>query len=308
METQTIIAGAGAQTVEVYATDALGRRVKPTGATCRIVCLAEPESADDADRIVLATSAATVDSLSTTTTAICGLRSSNERLVPIAAGVPVVGRQYVITGGGVTEAFEVEHVDGLNIYARDDLRTRFASGATVTGMRVTASFPADWANDADELERRALFGVDWTFTGVTGPLSVRTFARIERRHRAPRATALDLMRLDPRLGDASRERSTLESHLQQADDEVSAHLAFTGRVLSDTADGAVGRMAVGYTALALAYRTLGEAYIGRAEWAELSAQRWLKMLLGGQKADDRHETTRATDRAPVRRPPLGVSG
>jgi hypothetical protein len=301
METQTIIAGSGAQDIEVYATDAHGRVVKPTSATCRIVCLDEPETAADAVRIVLATSAAAVDSLSTTTTAICGSRSSNTRLVPITAGVPVVGRTYVITSAGVTEAFVVERVDSLNIYARDDLRNRFASGATVTGCRVSASFPSTWANGAAELQRRALFGADWTFVGVTGPLSVRTFARIERRGRALRAAVSDLMRLDPRLGDASRETTTLEAHLQQADAEVSARMAWRGVQQPNAADGELGRMAVSYTALALAYRTLGEAYLQRAEWAEDNARRWLQMLTSGHKADDQHETTRTTDKVPGRR-------
>jgi hypothetical protein len=298
---QTIIHGAGAQAVEAYATDAQGRRVKPSGATARIVDLEFSESADDADRIILATAAATVDSFSTTTTAAAGPRSANARLVPITAGVPVVGRHYAITSAGQTESFEVDRVDSLNIYARDELRGTYASGATVTGLRVTASFPAGRANDADELDRRTIYGIDWVFTGTTGDAYVRTWARIERRHRAPRATTADLYLIDSRFAVASHDSTRLETHLQLADREINAHLMHGRRDLANTDDGEAGRLAVAWRAAELAYHGLGDAFEKRAEFAGAQAIKWLNMLLSGHKADDQVETSRPNDKVTPRR-------
>lgn len=292
---QTIIAGAGAQDVEVYATDALGRVVKPASATAKIVDLDYSEDADDADRIILAVGAATVDSLSTTTTAAAGPLTSDPRKIVITAGAPVVGRYYVITSAGQSEAVQVARVDSLNIYLRDELRHAYATGATFTGCRVTASFPAGTANDADELDRRHLFGVDWVFTGVTGPLYRRTLCTIERRARAPRATIADVVQIDPRFAAASHDATRLESHVLQADAEITARLLHRGTQVSNTDEGALGRMAVAYRAAELAYRTMGEQFETRAEWAMGEARGWLKLMMSGHKPDDVVEVARSTD-------------
>jgi hypothetical protein len=298
---QTIIYGAGAQAVEVYATDAQGRQAKPSAATAKIVDLAFSESADDADRIILATSAATVDTFSTTSTAAAGTRAANPRLVPITAGVPVVGRHYAITDDGQTEAFEVDRVDSLNIYARNELRGTYATGAAVTGLRVTATFPSARANDEDELDRRTIYGVDWVFTGTTGPAYVRTLARIERRSRAPRASLADLFLIDPRFAAASHDATRLESHLQQADREITARLMWRRTEISNTDDGEVGKQAVAWRAAELAYRHLGDDFEQRATDAAAQAKEWLNMLMSGHKADDQVETSRPNDRVMPRR-------
>jgi hypothetical protein len=305
---QTIYAGGGAQDVEVYALDALGRVALPSSATAKIVDLCEPDTAPDADRIVEDTAPAVIDATATTTTSAAGPKEADKRRVSVvnSAGF-VVGRKYGLQGGGSTEAFDVERVDGLDIYTRDALRTRFASGAAVVGLRVSATFPAARADDADELGRRADFGCDWTFAGVTGPPVVRTLARIERRGRALRATAADLLQIDPQFAEVTHSRTTLESHLRQADLEVDALLLHRGSPLADTLEGTIGKLAVGYTALALAYRVLGDNHVDRALWAEGLARRWVKMLIGGAKPDDAVETTRTTDQSRRGRRRFGLS-
>jgi hypothetical protein len=298
---QTIIYGAGAQAVEVYATDAQGRQAKPSAATATIVDLAFSESADDADRIILATSAATVDTFSTTSTAAAGPRAANPRLIPITAGVPVVGRHYAITYAGQTEAFEVDRIDGLSIYARNELRGTYATGAAVTGLRVTAMFPSARANDEDEIARRTTYAVDWVFTGTTGEARPRTFCRIERRSRAPRASLADLFLIDPRFAAASHDATRLEAHLQQADREITARLMWRRTEVSNTDDGEVGKQAVAWRAAELAYRHLGDEFEQRATDAAAQAKEWLTMLMSGHKADDQVETSRPNDRVMPRR-------
>jgi hypothetical protein len=286
---QTIYAGGGAQDVEVYALDALGRVALPSSATAKIVDLCEPDTAPDADRIVEDTAPAVIDATATTTTSAAGPKEADKRRVSVVSSAGfVVGRKYGLQGGGSTEAFDVERVDGLDIYA-------------------SATFPAARADDADELGRRADFGCDWTFAGVTGPPVVRTLARIERRGRALRATAADLLQIDPQFAEVTHSRTTLESHLRQADLEVDALLLHRGTPLADTLEGTIGKLAVGYTALALAYRVLGDNHVDRALWAEGLARRWVKMLIGGAKPDDAVETTRTTDQSRRGRRRFGLS-
>lgn len=306
---QTIIAGGGAQAVSVYATDAQGRVAVPTspGTTGRIVDLTIAEGATG--REILAETAATIDSTATTTTAAAGPREVDPtKIVVTSASGFVVGSRYLLSDGGLTEAFEVVRVDatGLALYARDKLRSRFASGAAVQGCRVSVTFPGATADDADELERRALFGVDWTFAGVTGPSPVRTLCRIERRGKPLRATVDDLLLLDPSLATSTHSRTVLESHLRQADRELDALLLHRGDVLADTTQGELGRVAVCWRALALAYFVLGPTYEDRSTKAQREADRWHKAVLSGASRDDAVEVERSTDRQRPRRTRIGI--
>lgn len=304
---QTIYSGGGAQQVEVYAHDDIGRIVRPTSATCKIVDLLVSEDADDSERIVADTTAATVDSVSTTTTAYAGSRGASPLAIALTSVANIVaGRTYVLAAGGATEAVTVDRIDGLTVYARDALRREFSTGATFKGARVSAAFPADWADDADQLDRRAFFGLDWVFVGVEGPTRVRTLATIERRGRAARATVDDVLAIDEQIAEATHTRSSLERKVQQADRELTAHLLHRNSTPSDMIDGELGRLAVAYRALELAYRVLTDG-TERANWAATEAVKWRKMLLGGNKASDAVETSRATDKVRTTRRPAIVS-
>jgi hypothetical protein len=302
---QAIYSGGGAQAVEVYATDAQGRRVLPSGATAQIVDLTLSE--DDAERVIVASAAATRDTTSTASTAAVGRGEADPRKIPLTSATGfVIGRHYQITAAGKTEAFELDRLDGVNAYARDELRGHFATGATVAGLRVTMDFPALVANDADELDRLAIFAADWVFTGVTGPARVRTLCRIERRGKAIRATADDLLLLDPQLAQSTHSRTVLESHLRHADRELDALLLRRGDQLANVDHGIAGNLAVSWRALALAYRVLGPTHEARALWAQGEAQRWISMVLDGHKPDDHVETSRSTDVVRTTRRRLGV--
>lgn len=297
-----IVHGAGAQPVELYATDSLGRPAVPSSATATIVDLAVPES--DPGREILAPTPATIDAVSTTLTAAAGPREADARRLVVAsvAGV-VVGRRYAVQAAGAAEAFTLERVDGLELWAREELRARFEIGAAVVGLRVAVDFPAGAANDPAQLEREAaIFGVDWTLGGVEGPSHVRTMARIERRQAAPRASMADLLQLAPDLVVAYRQRSHLETHLAQADREITALLLWRGSIPEQEEHGEVGTLAVVYRALELAYVQLGtDDYADRIAWAQREAKRWTSKMLDGHRPRDAVETTRTTDRFSPRR-------
>lgn len=297
-DVQTIFAGEGAQAVDVYAVDALGREAKPSGATARIVDLEYSEDADDADRIILAEAAATVDATNTVITAAAGPSEADPRKIVVTSSTGItVGRKYLLSASGLTEVFEVDRVVGTNVFAVHQLRNPFAATtSSVVGCRVSATFPSGTANDGDELDRRALFGVDWTFSGVTGPIVRRTFARIERRGPPPLATALELFDLDPQLAVVLHSRSTADIHIRQASNEIRARLLHAQHSLADTTFGDVGKQAALWLALELAYRCLGPEHEGRAVWASERAVEWRTLLLSGKRPDDAVDMTRTTDK------------
>ena len=297
-----IVHGAGAQPVELYAVDSLGRPALPSSATARIVDLQLPET--DVGREVLATTPATIDSTATTLTAAAGQREDDaRRLTVVDVTGFVVGRRYAVGWAGVVESFVLERVDGLDLWARDDLRGRFELGASVFGLRVAVDFPSVTADDPAQLEREAaIFGIDWTLAGVAGPSTIRTMARIERRQAQARASLADLLQLAPDLAINFRQRSHLEMHLLQADREITARLLWRGSVPEQEEHGDVGTMAVAYRALELAYRQLGgDSYADRIDWATAEAKAWAGRMLSGHRPKDAVETTRTTDRTSPRR-------
>jgi len=304
---QTIISGGGAQEVEVYARDSAGRLAVPATATAQIVDTSLADGA--AGRIILATSPASIDPVSTTITAAAGPRTANPRALVVADATGVTaGRQYLVATGLATESVVVDRVNGLSVYCRDPLRFTYPIGATVQGLRVSVEFPAATADDPNELARDVQFGVDWTFTGTTGPTPVRELAKIQRRAKALRATVADMLRVDSQLAPSTRERTRLDDHLAVADEEVTAELEARNVDDANTVDGKIGKLAVVWRAIELAYRSLDSTHEGRADAAALQAARWRKILMSGHKSPDRVETSRTEDRRRPTRSPgaLGI--
>jgi hypothetical protein len=297
----TIYAGEGAQAVEVYAVDARGRPARPSSATVRIVDLDLHEG--DPGRVILAETAATVDGVSTVLTAGAGPAESDPRRIAVTSAVGVVpGRRYAVSGSGRLEAITVDRVAGLDVYAAAPLYAGFAVSSTLVGLRVEATFPGGVADDPARLtDARAVFGVDWTFAGVSGPVAVRTLARIERRGTLPRATVEDVLRIDPQVQQVQHARGTLADQLAQADRELDARLLHAGHSLADTSHGEIAAIAVAWRALELVYRSLGEEHVRRAEGAAREAKAWTALVLGGRRPDDAVATSRATDRRRGRR-------
>lgn len=298
----TIYAGEGDQAVEVYPVDSLGREARASSVTVRIVDLELHES--DAAREILAETAATIDATSTVLTAAAGPREADPRKISVAsaAGI-VVGRKYALTlDDGRTEVVEVDRVEGLDVYASAPLLAAFpATTSTLVGLRCSATFPGAVADDPEQLERPAIFGVDWVVEGVTGPPVVRTLVRIERRGRLPRATRGDVLQIDPQLQQAQHVRGSIERALRQADEEIDALLLHAGYNLAESTHGLVASMAVRWRAVELVYQSLGAEHEGRADRARTEAQLWAAKLTDGSKRDDTVEVSRATDAVRPRR-------
>lgn len=143
----------GAQTIRHVPVDRHGRVTRVVSPSYSIVDLRRSE--DDTDRTVQASTAATVDSASTTLTAAAGPSTSDARLLQVAsASAFTEGHTYILRHEGNRESFVVHRKDTPNnrIYTQTDLRNAWASGASVLGVEISGTFPATEADDELELE------------------------------------------------------------------------------------------------------------------------------------------------------------
>lgn len=122
-------------------------------------------SPDSASR-VLASGSATVDSVSTTLDASAGYTTGNARKIPLTATTSIaVGKSYWIeAASGTGEIVEVAGiVSGDYVTTTTPLLGEYASGATFTGLQITASFP-DAEVTEERLTGRWPMRVVWSYT------------------------------------------------------------------------------------------------------------------------------------------------
>lgn len=294
----TVIFGAGAQEVEAYALDNARHVVAPATATATIVDLSRLE--DDEARVVLATGPAQIDSATATTTANAGLRAKDQRqlkLDAVPAGL-VVGRRYRVSDGAGADAFTLDRIDtaGLAIYARDPFRFDYDPGATLTGLRISVEFPAEVADDEDQLHWRRPFGVDWGFEGVDGPPRARTVVTIERIARAGYASVSDIHRIDSQIAAIHGDRVRPESAIEQAELEMLLRTEARRFAPEELLGNGHMSQAVAWRAVELIYRLLGDAHEKRALWAHGEYEKHADTVLLGLPPISTHEMSRRTDR------------
>lgn len=219
MPSHRVIYNGGAQTLSTLAVDSLGQVAVPSAATYSIVDLRLDE--DDSNRTIQASTAATVDSASTTTDAAAGSDSADMHAISVADSTGFsAGNTYVLSYLGQIESFMCERVDSTNdtIYARDALTKVWASGASVLGCQVLGTFPSaeaasDWDSEVDT--RGGPYAVDWVFTGVA-PSRRRELVWIDRTELAAYATRQDVAILDHAIAASSRDALRVENALEQA--------------------------------------------------------------------------------------------
>lgn len=227
-----------------------GAPVRVTAGTYEIV-----DTRHDVDsaehEVVAAGTAATVDALSTTLTAAAGRNAADRRALTMSSTAGLaVGSQYLLeSASGQAELVRIAAVpSGTLARAAQELRGEFATGSTLRGVQVSATFPADPAADEDNLDAGA-FMVIWTFAALP-PL--RESIHIERGEESQLATLDDLRELDPMLSLAGGDRIDLAAALARAHKDFRLDLQMAGVSEADLLAGQFGRDAVCYRAAYLA--------------------------------------------------------
>lgn len=129
----------------------------------------EMDADDTSSAEAATTGAAAVDSASEAITVAAGPSQTDPRKLTMASTAGfVAGRRYLISGGGLSESFEIDGTpSGTVIYTRTPLWNDYAIGATIAGtLRATIAVSDSWAADASNLSAalnpNARYRVRWT--------------------------------------------------------------------------------------------------------------------------------------------------
>lgn len=233
----------GEQSIRTVAVSSLGTAVRPTAATFEIVD--ERYSDTDVNYSLVAAAAATIDAVSTTTTAACGRSSDAPSLLTLTSTASVAaGGRYLLTNpSGQSEIITAVSVQAgpKTVLSQHEPRYGYPSGSTFQGLEVSGAVPSAVCNDDATFDAR--LAVIWTFSGVT-PARVRE--RLELVRPQPSwATAADLLKLEPGL--ASR-NADLAVALAQAHFDLDLDLRSAGLNPYTFNPGPLGVGAVTYLA------------------------------------------------------------
>lgn len=167
---QKVVYGEGAQSLYFVPIDY--RNAKPARvATCSYTIVDTTEGTTSSSREVVASTAATLDTVSTTTSAAAGRSEANASQAPLndATGF-VEGRTYLISSlndDGLREAFTAKSVNSTSnvVTATRPLGEAYATGALVRGVEFSATFPALVADDEDlALQDGRQYEIRWSYT------------------------------------------------------------------------------------------------------------------------------------------------
>lgn len=263
MATHRVYFGQGEQTIRTVP-HLKGRPVRVASATYGIFDARYGVDSND-HTLVAAGTAGTVDSVSTTTTARAGRNATDRRAITVASTTDVIaGRSYLLEASdGRAELVRVAAVPSATaILAAAEIVGDYPTGSALRGVEVAASFPADAADDDDNLD-----GMPWIIAWVFPELPpVRESIHLERGEEAQLVTLADLVELDPMIARVGGDRIEATAALARAHKDLRTDLALAGADEANLLTGPIGRDAALYLAAYHAIKHSDEASaIRRAE-------------------------------------------
>lgn len=238
MSTHRLIFGNGAQVVRSVMTDARRRPVRVSACDFEVCDLRV--SAGSTGH-VLASGAATLDTVSTTLSAAAGRGAGGDvRAVTVASAAGVrVGGRYLLVDGAKAEVVRVESINGTTIRLSGDLPYRFASGSSFLGLEVSVTISADVCADTAYLGETTL-AVRWSPTG--GEVALEP-VYLDRQTPTTLATADELVAMDRGLA-AMAGPADLAAAIAEASADFDVDLLSAG--VSDVAliPGPIGKRAI----------------------------------------------------------------
>lgn len=227
-----------------------GRPVRVASATYGIFDVRHGESSDDYE-VVAAGTAGVVDPFSTTTTTKAGRNAETRRELHLTSTVGLVaGHSYLLeSSSGTAELVRLAAIPSATLaLAHAEIRGDYPTNSTLEGVEVAATFPANPANDDDNLDGLPWILV-WAFAGLPAP--IRESIHLERGEEGQLATLDDLRELDPYLSIVGGDRVEPALALARAHRDFRTDLQLAGATESDILTGTIGRDAVVYRAAQL---------------------------------------------------------
>ncbi len=274
IEGHIVVYGEGAQTLRTVALDRRGEPVVPSAATYSIVALFRASTADT--RTVQASTAATIDSVSTTISAAGGPDTANPREISATSAAGILAGHRYLLGDGPTEEVAVEALNGTTLTLERAPLYSHASGAALVGLEISGTFPAAEVNDEDNVKGGGgPYAVIWDLT-IAGETQVtRELVWIRRSHVRPFLTLTDATKPDPTITVRLGDRSDPDLLLQVAHEDYRNAIRKVGRDPADFYSREVGASAVRARFLLLASMILREEdnrQFWRDEWdSEISS-------------------------------------
>lgn len=280
-----VVAGGGAQTLRFTPRDRDGKVVAVASATYAVEDLRL--STEDAGRFVVAAgTAASVDSVSTTTSALAGRGASDPRYVAVADETGIVaGRTYLLTASdGRREIVVVAEVGSGFFRAVDEIAGSFAASSTLSGVDLTGTFPSSEADDETAFEDGGgPYLTTWTYTvgGSSESFRVPLFLVLAK-DQCP-ATTTDMLEAEPLAQTLAGGRTPLAQYLRAGWWEFRAKCKRAGLDLGTVSGGEVAIAAIAHMAVAKLLRTHGiEEYGDLALQHDNDAQGYFDSLTTGK--------------------------
>ena len=153
----------GDQEIRSVLTRGDGTVIDRTDLEYRIVDLRRSE--DDAERVLVAFTAATLDATTTTTTSVAGTGAEPGALEVTSVAGFEPRRRYLVSGAGRSEIVQIDGVDAGagRLQLVGELGATYPVGSTVSGLEVAGMFPAAAADDEQDFESGSAgpFAIDW---------------------------------------------------------------------------------------------------------------------------------------------------
>lgn len=262
-----------------------GQPVRVTAGTYAILDARHGD--DSAEHVVVAAgTVATIDATSTTLAARAGRGAEDRRALTLASTAGLAeGHMYLLeSAAGQVELVKIAKVaSGTVARAAAEIRGDFATGATLRGVEVSATFPEVQADDDDNLDALP-FLIVWTFAGFP-PLRETIYA--ERGEESQLATLDDLRELDPMITVLAGDRVDPAAALVRAHKDLRTELQIAGASESDLLTGPIGRDYVTYRAAVLCLGHLDDPAARRkVEGYEKRCAMLLGALVIGERKPD----------------------
>lgn len=222
--------GQGAHTLRHVPMDEFGRPQRISSATYTIVDTREPE--ESAAREVVASTAATLGSASTTLDETAGPTASHgdPNRIPVAAVTNfAAGRTYLLerADGSARETVVVVGIDSANarLYSLYPVQHDYAVSDLIRACELEGTFPSDDASDEESLQDGGgPYQVLWIYTMNGRSWCVPEAIWLSRYDFAPLCTDVSVLTLNPMLADRGKGRFSVRMALSAAMDDLVAEL------------------------------------------------------------------------------------
>lgn len=209
----------------------------------------------DANHVLVAAgTAATMDTVSTTLSNVAGRIGADRKTITVTTTVGMAaGRQYLLRAPNGTEEVVKAHaiLSGTQLVALSEIGGDFPTGSTIRGIEVSATFPADPANDDENLGDIPWLIV-WVFNGIASPIQEPIY--LERGEENQLASLDDLKELDPYVSTVGGNRISPERALARAHKDFRLDLMLAGANESEMVTADIGQNAVLYRAAELVFQ------------------------------------------------------